>query len=233
MQKYTDSTELQNNSSLTKRWIIYLVGIYILTLGISLAIRAGIGISPQSSLTRTMTVIFPQLSQGTFSFLLELLMLLGAYLVLPKDFKLKYFAGLIPALALSIFLDLNLLITSFIKIDLYYAKVMLLAVADAALAFGLYLMIQANLVLIPVDLFVNTLFKRTKMKWGNIKTIFDCSLLVVSACIGLIFLGEIKFIREGTIINAILVGQYIKLYTYLFKRAKDRKADEDPTLIKG
>lgn len=232
MQNHTDIADLQNGGSLTKRWIIYLVGIYILTLGISLAIRAGIGISPQSSLTRTMTVIFPELSQGTYSFLLELLMLFLAYVVMPKDFKLKYFAGLIPALALSMFLDLNLLITSFIKLDVYAAKVMLLVVADAALAFGLFLMIQANLVLIPVDLFVNTLFKKTKKKWGNIKTAFDCSLLVVSACIGLIFLSEIMFIREGTIINAILVGQYIKLYTYLSKKAKTGKTFDDVNIIK-
>ncbi|RNB83149.1 hypothetical protein EDM59_19120 [Brevibacillus nitrificans] len=227
------SSELQMSGTLTKRWIIYLVGIYILTLGISLAIRAGIGISPQSSLTRTMTLIYPGLTQGTYSFMLELLMLFFAYLVLPKDFKLKNFAGLIPALALSLFLDLNLMLTSFIQLEVYYAKVILLAFADAALAFGLFLMIQANLVLIPVDLFVNTLFKKTQKKWGNIKTVFDCSLLVVSACIGLLFLGEIKFIREGTIINAILVGQYIKLYTYLFKRAKASKTNDDPTLING
>lgn len=233
MQVNSDVTELERNSTLTKRWIIYLVGIYILTLGISLAIRAGIGISPQSSLTRTMTVIFPQLTQGTYSFLLELIMLFLSYLVLPKSFKLKYFAGLIPALALSLCLDLNLMLTGFIKLDLYAAKVMLLIVADAALAFGLFLMIQANLVLIPVDLFVNTVFKRTGKKWGNIKTVFDCSLLVVSACIGLIFLSEIMFIREGTIINAILVGQYIKLYTYLYKKMKARNSGGDPTIIKG
>ncbi|KZE50415.1 YczE/YyaS/YitT family protein [Brevibacillus parabrevis] len=233
MHTHGDSTELQLKGSLTKRWIIYLVGIYILTLGISLAIRAGIGISPQSSLTRTLTVIYPNLTQGTYSFMLELLMLLLAFLVMPKAFQLKYFAGLIPALALSLFLDLNLLLTGFIQLDLYAAKVMLLIVADAALAFGLFLMLQANLVLIPVDLFVNTLFQKTGWKWGNIKTAFDCSLLVASACIGLLFLGEIKFIREGTIINAILVGQYIKLYTHLYKKSQAGKAPQNPNVIKN
>lgn len=132
---------------------------------------------------------------------------------------------------LSVFLDLNLLLTSFIKLELYYTKVMLLVVADAALAYGLFLMIRANLVLIPVDLFVNTVFKRTKRKWGNIKTVFDCSLLVIAASIGLIFLSEIMFIREGTIINAILVGQYIKLYSYLYKKAQTRIIGGDPTII--
>ncbi|MFB9326263.1 YitT family protein [Paenibacillus aurantiacus] len=233
MQNHTGITEMNSSDSVVKRWIVYLAGIYILTLGISLAIRAGIGISPQSSLTRTMTVIFPDISQGTFSFLLELIMLCLSYFVMPKNFKITYIAGLIPALALSMFLDLNLELTSFIHLEAYAAKVALLAFADAALAFGLFLMIQANLVLIPVDLFVNTVVKRIQKKWGNVKTVFDCTLLVISACVGLLWLGEVKFIREGTIINAILVGQYIKLYSYLWRKAKARTANGGSTVVKG
>jgi len=192
--------EIADTGSLTRRWIMYVVGIYVLTFGVSLAIRAGIGISPQSSLTRTMTLVYPPFSQGTYNFMLELIMLFLTYLVLPKDFTLKNFASLIPAFVLAVFLDLNLGMT------------------DAALAFGLFLMIRANLVLMPIDMFVNTIFKRTGWKWGNIKTGFDCTLLVLSACIGLLFLAEVKFIREGTILNAILVGQYIKLYFFLFRK---------------
>ncbi|RJL35933.1 YczE/YyaS/YitT family protein [Bailinhaonella thermotolerans] len=207
-----------DNGSLVRRWITYGVGIYVLTLGVSLAIRAGIGISPQSSLTRTMTLVIPGVSQGTFNFILELIMLLLTYLLMPKDFKLRNFLSLIPAFALAAFLDLNLLLTEWIVLDAYAAKFLLLVFADATLAFGLFLMIRANLVLMPIDMFVNTIFKRTGRKWGNIKTAFDCSLLITSAAIGLIFLGAPHFIREGTIINGILVGQYVKLYFFLFER---------------
>lgn len=207
-----------DTGSLTRRWIVYVLGIYVLTIGVALAIRAGIGISPQSSLTRTMTLVYPPLSQGTYNFLLELIMLALTYLVLPKDFKLKSFASLIPAFVLAVFLDFNLHLTAAIKPDVYSLKFALLAVADALLAFGLFLMIRANLVLMPIDMFVNTLFKRTGWKWGNIKTCFDCTLLVLSAAIGFAFLRDIPFIREGTVVNAILVGQYIRLYFFLFKR---------------
>ncbi|KQV41445.1 MULTISPECIES: DUF6198 family protein [unclassified Rhizobium] len=210
--------EIVDTGSLTRRWIMYILGIYILTFGVSLAIRAGVGISPQSSLTRTMTLVYPPLSQGTYNFMLELIMLGLTYLVLPKDFTLKNFASLIPAFVLAVCLDLNLKLTEFIQLDVYYYKVALLAIGDAALAFGLFLMIRANLVLMPIDMFVNTIFKRTGWKWGNIKTAFDCTLLVTAALIGLGFLGEIKFIREGTILNAILVGQYIRLYFFLYKK---------------
>ena len=210
--------EIVDTGSLTRRWIMYILGIYILTFGVSLAIRAGVGISPQSSLTRTMTLVYPPLSQGTYNFMLELIMLGLTYLVLPRDFTLKNFASLIPAFVLAVCLDMNLKLTEFIQLDIYYYKVALLAIGDAALAFGLFLMIRANLVLMPIDMFVNTIFKRTGWKWGNIKTAFDCTLLVTAALIGLGFLGEIKFIREGTILNAILVGQYIKLYFFLYRK---------------
>jgi len=213
-----------DNGNLIRRWIVYVIGIYVLTVGVALAIRAGIGISPQSSLTRTMTLVYPPLSQGTYNFMLELIMLALTYVVLPKDFKLKNFASLIPAFVLAVFLDFNLHITETIKPDVYMLKLALLIVADAALAFGLFLMIHANLVLMPIDMFVNTIFKRTGWKWGNIKTCFDCTLLVLSAAIGLAFLADIPFIREGTVLNAIFVGQYIRLYFFLYKRFWAEKA---------
>ncbi len=223
MRQQEREARVVDSRSLTRRWVTYVVGIYILTLGLSMAIRAGIGISPQSSLTRTMTLVIPGLSQGTFNFTLEVIMLILTFLVLPKAFKLKNFLGLIPALILATLLDFNLMLTGQIVIEAYVAKLALLVFADASLAFGLFLMIRANLVLMPIDMFVNTIYKRTGRKWGNIKTVFDCALLVISVVIGLTFLGAPHFIREGTIINAILIGQYVKLYFFLHKKLFGQK----------
>ncbi|WP_067814406.1 YczE/YyaS/YitT family protein [Nocardia inohanensis] len=212
-----------------RRWIIYVAGIYILTLGLSLAIRAGIGISPQSSLTRTMTLVIPTLSQGNFNLVLELIMLVLTYLVWPSAFKVGNLLSIVPALVLALLLDFNLAATRWLEIGPYPAKVVLLLFADAMLALGLFLMIRANLVLMPIDLFVNTIQRKTGWKWGNIKTVFDCTLLALSATIGLTLLGAPHFIREGTIINAVLVGQYIKMYFYLYKKYTARKA-ASPTI---
>ncbi|MBU7436431.1 YczE/YyaS/YitT family protein [Paraburkholderia fungorum] len=220
MAHHAREAEVIDTGSLQRRWITYIIGIYILTMGISLAIRAGIGISPQSSLTRTMTLVYPRLSQGTYNFMLELFMLFLTYLAARKDFKLKNFASLIPAFVLATCLDLNLMLTRSIGFQDYLPKFFLLVFADALLAFGLFLMIRANLVLMPIDMFVNTLFKRTGLRWGDIKTSFDCTLLIISAVIGFALLGGPRFIREGTFMNAILVGQYIKLYFFLFQKIK-------------
>lgn len=228
MFKQAHTTETVDTGSLVRRWITYIAGIYILTLGISLAIRAGIGISPQSSLTRTMTLIFPGVSQGTFNLILELVMLALTFLVMRKAFKVRYLLSLIPTLILAVLLDFNLSLTEWIVLEEpYIAKLGLLLFADAIMALGLFLMIRANLVLMPMDMFVNTLHNKTGRKWGNLKTMFDCSLLLVSAAIGLLFLGAPQFIREGTIINAIMIGQYIKLYYFIYNRVT-RANTKDP-----
>lgn len=195
-------TEIVDTGSLKRRWATYVTGIYILTLGVSLAIRAGIGISPQNSLTRTMTLVYTPLSQGTYNFILELIMLLLTYL--PKAFKLKNFAGLIPAFVLALFLDMNLMLTKFIVLHEYTSKFCMLAFADTFIAFGLFLILRKISVLMPIDQFVNTIYKHWGWKWGNIKTTFNCTLLLISAGIGLTFFGEPKFIREGTIIKTTL-----------------------------
>ncbi|MGX1804560.1 YczE/YyaS/YitT family protein [Nocardia sp. NPDC055321] len=217
-------TEVADTGNKVRRWITYVAGIYVLTLGLSLAIRAGIGISPQSSLTRTMTLVFPGLTQGNVNLILELIMLGLTFLVWPRAFKTGHLLSIIPALVLALLLDVNLALTGWIHIGPYPAKVALLVFADALLALGLFLMIRANLVLMPIDLFVNTIANRTGWKWGNIKTAFDCTLLALSATIGLVLLGAPHFIREGTIINAILVGQYVRLYFFLFRKYTARQA---------
>lgn len=212
-----------------RRWLSYLVGIFVMNTGIALTIRAGIGISPISSLTRVMTVVYPPLTQGTYSFLLNFIMFFGEFVVLPKDFRVCNFAQLIPAMISGFFLDMNLRLFNNLSFELYPMKMALLVGGCAVLALGLYLMIEANLILMPTDAFVSVVVKRTGMKWGNAKTLIDCCLLIAAASIGLLFVGKVMFIREGTLINAIICGQFIKMWTAVFQKIKKVQVKPEET----
>ncbi|MCG4747452.1 hypothetical protein L0N08_18660 [Enterocloster aldenensis] len=122
----------------------------------------------------------------------------------------------------GMFLDANLYLFSFLAVENYILRLCLLVLGCAVLALGLYLMIEADLILMPADAFNSVVVKRTRMKWGNVKSMVDCGLLVISAVIGLVFLGKIMFIREGTLINAIICGQFIKMHTWIFNHLKKR-----------
>ncbi|MCH1626014.1 YczE/YyaS/YitT family protein [Ferdinandcohnia quinoae] len=218
------SSLVADRSSLVKRWIVYIIGIYILSIGVSLAIRAGIGISPQSAFQRVFVVHIDWLTQGRANFILEVIMLILAFLVYRKGFKLYHIMGLLVAGVFAICLDFNLsLAFTYVELPVYWTKLVTLVIGDAFLAFGVFLMLQSNVVLMPIDNFVDAVKRRTGFKWGNVKTCFDLTLLALAIIFGLILAGKIMFVREGTILNAILVGQYIRLFTYLYNKHKEKK----------
>lgn len=217
-----------NTKEIIKNLIIYTIGMFIMNLGITLTIRAAIGLSPISSVTRTMTVIYPPISHGTYSFLLNVVMFVGEFVVLPKDFKPSNFLQLIPAFISGLFLDLNLYLFDFQSPDSYALKLLLLIFGCAVLGFGLFLMIETEIILMPNDAFVSVVVKRSGAQWGNVKTGMDIVMVIASAALGLVFLGEIINIREGTIINAVIVGQFIKLFTSLFGRFFADKKESSP-----
>lgn len=213
-----------DKSSLVKRWIVYIIGIYMVSLGVSFAITAGIGISPQSAFQRVFVVHIDWLTQGRANFILECIMLVLAFLVYRKGFKLYHIMGLVASAIMAVFLDFNLSLTfEYLDLPVYWTRLLTLVVGDAFLAFGVFLMLQSEVVLMPIDNFVNAVQLRTGFKWGNVKTFFDLTLLTLALIFGLILAGKIMFIREGTVLNALLVGQYIRLFTYLYKKNREKK----------
>ena len=60
-----------------KRWIVFFIGMFLMGTGIALSIKATIGVSPMSSITNLFYLIFPNISLGTFSFLLNFLFFCG------------------------------------------------------------------------------------------------------------------------------------------------------------
>ena len=45
------STPSTGKDQIVKRWIVFLIGMFLMGTGIALGIKAGIGVSPMSSIT--------------------------------------------------------------------------------------------------------------------------------------------------------------------------------------
>lgn len=58
----------------------------------------------------------------------------------------------------------------------------------------------------------------TGRKYENIKIFFDIAYIFVSAVLGICFLGGLKGVREGSIIAAVLIGNIIKLYNFIWQK---------------
>ena len=56
-----------------------------------------------------------------------------------------------------------------------------------------------------------------KWKFANVKVVIDSSMVVVSAILSMFFLGQLKSVREGTVISSLLIGEVVG---FMFKRYK-------------
>ncbi len=65
---------------------------------------------------------------------------------------------------------------------------------------------------LPGDGFVIEASKRFGISLGRMKAIFDWSLVAIACVLGLIFLGRIEGVREGTVISALTTGIFVRLW---------------------
>lgn len=92
------------------------------------------------------------------------------------------------------------------------------------LAFGISLEIKANITTTAGEGVCLAVCQVTTLKFGNMKVIFDVTLVVLSCAFSLIFLHSVVGVREGTLAAALLVGQVTKLFNLLVNRKKQKTA---------
>lgn len=185
-------------------------------LGVSITTKSNLGTSPISSLPYVLSMIFP-LSFGQFTFLLSLLFLLVEIIILRKDFPKEQFLQVLIGPFFGLFVDLGMYMFSFLNPNLYIEKIMVLLIGCTVLALGVYLQVVANVIINPGEGVVKTIANKTGKKFGNIKIMFDFTLIIIAAVISLLAFGKIKGLSEGTIISALLVGNITKIYSVIFE----------------
>ena len=72
--------------------------------------------------------------------------------------------------------------------------------------------------MLPGEAMNRAISRVTGRKYENVKIFFDVLYIIISTVICLVFLGELKGVREGSIFAAIAVGNIMKLFNRLYNR---------------
>lgn len=210
-----------NDSQMIKRCIMLLVGIFFMGTGIAMIIKSGTGTSPMSSLTNVMTVVFPALTLGTYTFLLNVLFFIGEFVVDIKSFSASKFLQLIPTFFLSVAVDLNMFLVSNLNPQGYVMKLAVLIIGCMFFGLSISFMVSADVILMPGEAFIKIISVKYHKEYGNIKTAVDVSLVILAVIVSLIFLGRIHGVREGMLIAAFTIGNFSRFFrTYTNKLIK-------------
>jgi uncharacterized membrane protein YczE len=210
------------NFNIIKRYFIFILGLLFMGLGIALTVKSNLGNTPISSVPYVLSLIFP-ISFGLTTLMLSMIFLLIEIILLRRDFpRQQYLQVLVPPFFGS-FVDLGMFCFASVDPHIYFENVIVLLIACAILALGIYLQVVADVLINPGEGVVKIIAEKTGQKFGNIKIMFDCTLALIAITISLYHFGTIKALREGTIVSALLVGYITKIYDAIYKHFRGDK----------
>lgn len=194
-----------------RRYLFFIIGLFVNSFGICLIIKGDLGSSPISSLPYTFSMKFP-LSLGTLTFILNLFLIAGQIMMQGKDFKKSEWLQLPVSVLFGIFIDASMFMLSWVEPSDYVYKLIVLVVGCVILGLGVSIEVIANVVMLSGEAFVRSLSQTMKKEFGVVKIFFDSSLMILACIASLIMFGKILGVREGTVVAALLVGFFARIF---------------------
>lgn len=192
------------------RYWIYLLSLFIISLGASLSIKANLGTSPLICLPYVSSLI-TKLTVGEVMFVFTLIFIIIQVALLRGDFEKRQYLQLVIGTIFSFFVDFSLMLVDFINPVGYVSQMALLLFSCLVVAFGVLLEIQTEIVYLPADGVIVAISKVLKKEFSTVKPFVDSSMVIIAAVLSVVFLGYLAGVREGTIISAIIIGPIVRL----------------------
>ena len=202
-----------------KNYALFLIGLFIASMGVALSAKAGLGTSPVASVPYSVSLVGPLLSLGGWLNLLSVIQVIVQIII--QRGKCNYIEIAIQtvlAFAYGYLTDLSCWMIRNIFVSGYPMQFLFMLLGCIILALGIWIQFKGGVAMLPGEAMNRAISKATGKKYENVKIVFDILYIVVAAVICLVFLGELKGVREGSIIAALAVGSLIKVYNRIYDR---------------
>ncbi len=200
-----------------KRLVIYVIGLFIMSLGIAFAVNSDFGVSPVTTLPYVVSRIL-NISIGTGTWVAYGCYIIIEAIVYRKKFKLIYILQFPAAIMFGYFTDFSKWLISPLGIpNVWYIQLIFVIIGVIILGLGLMAYLEADIMAIPPDALAVAFAWLVKKPLGNVKRIFDLCIVAASLILSLVFLHSYQGIWIGTIIAALGVGTMLKFWSKLFR----------------
>lgn len=193
------------------RWMVFLLGLWIMTVGIAVSVHAGLGTSPISTVPAALVRIVP-LSFGTLTVIMNVLYVVAQIVLLRSRFTPINYSQFVIAFVFGALCDLSLQMTAFLEPTTYLQQWVLVVIGAALVGLGVFIEVLPRLVYVPGEGIVAAIATIGGWNFGTVKQCFDWALVVVAVIISLVFIGQLSGVREGTVFAAFAVGGFVKVY---------------------
>ena len=193
-----------------KRYILFFIGVFINSFGISVITKADLGTSPISSVPYVLSLNFP-FSLGEFTIAVNMLMVLAQLVILRRNFKLEHALQIPICVVFGYAIDLTGIFIENVSLDLYIEKILFLLAGCVILGFGVYLEMLANVAMLPGESLVRAISTTWHTDFGYTKIANDVTMTALAVTLSFIFAHRLNGVREGTLVAAFLVGWIARL----------------------
>ena len=204
------SIQVSEGARSLQGWVLFVAGLFVMAFGVAFSIKANLGTSPISSLPYTLSVITP-LTVGTATIAMHCVLIALQILILRKRYQIFQLLQLPIAILFGYLTDFSIAVTDRITYSSYGQQVLLCIIGILLVGTGVWMEVRSKVITLAGEGLVLAVCQVTPIKFGNMKIVFDVTLVVCACVLGLIFAGSIQGVREGTVAAALCVGLITKL----------------------
>ena len=200
------------------RYLMFLVGLLFNAFGVAFITKADLGTTPIAALPYTLSLLMPKLTLGNFTILISMLLIASQILILRNKGSLFDIILQIPiSFLFGYVIDFSMWILLNFTPQIYIIKFISLLIGSIIISFGAYFEVVGDVTMLPADGLSRAISIITNIEFGTIKFIADSSQAIIALILGIIFLHELAWVREGTIIGALLIGNMVKYIGRIWK----------------
>lgn len=199
------------DKSLIKNYAILIIGLFIMSFGVSLSVKSNLGTTPISCIPNVLSFA-STLSLGMITIIFNALLILIQILILRRNFPRVQYLQLIVTIIFGYFIDFTLWILKDLILITYIQQWIVCIISCFIIALGVLLEVKSNAIVLPGEGVSLAIRHVTNIEFGKLKTLFDTSNVVIGAALSLILFGTFKGVGLGTIFAAIAVGYIVRFY---------------------
>ena len=209
----------QKGKKLAERYLLLCAGLVIMAFGVAFSIKAGLGTSPISSVPYVVSLFAP-LTVGTATICMHCVFILLQILILRKKYQLVQLLQLPVAVLFGYMTDFAVWALQGIGPQNYFHQWVFCVIGILLVGIGVSFEVTAGVVTLAGEGLVLAICQAAPIKFGNMKVLFDVSLVGIACILSFVFVGGLHGVREGTVAAAVCVGQVAK---FLNKRLEALK----------
>lgn len=210
----------EKTASFVWQHALLLVSLFFMTAGVALCVRSNLGSSVISSCPLAFTLageagLVPELSLGTYTNILNVLLVVGQIAVLRRQFQPVQLLQLLIGFVFGAMIDINMSLTAALRCETLLSQGITQFAGCTVMAFGIATEMRCASITMPGEGLPAAISKISGKQFANVKIRID--ILLVALAVGACYLFFSRWlwnvVGAGTLFAMVYVGYAVKQFS--------------------